>query len=391
VPLRVLLVTRVFHPHIGGIERHVEWLAAALLGRGHHVEVLTLDRGFADGARYPSESRLDTPAGPLRVRRVPWAGSARYPLAPAAVSAFRGWDVVHVHGVDFLVDAAVATRRWHRAAVVLSTHGAFFHTDFAQNLKKWWFAHVTRRLVGRLDGLLFTSTHDAAMFAAITDRGVVAPNAVDLGPWLTLARAPEPGRFVTTGRVDVHKGLDDLLRTLAIVRRIDPRPFHAHVVGPEVAEGLVPRLRRQARELGVDDRVTFHGKVRFAALRDAVARAELALFPSTYESFGISVVEAMAAGVVPVVRDIGAFRDLVTDGQDGFVAPFGDASAAAERIVLARDAARAPAVAAAARAAASRHGWDSVIGGVEAAYRDAMAHRSSAADTRTSGGYSAGA
>lgn len=394
MPLRVLLVTRVFHPHIGGIERHVEWLAAALLRRGHHVEVLSLDRGFADGARYAPEDVLETPAGPLRVRRVPWAGSRRYPLAPAAVAAFRGWDVVHVHGLDFLVDAAVATRGWHGAAVVLSTHGAFFHTDFARNLKNWWFQHVTARLVARLDGLLYTSPHDAALFRSITDRGVLAPNAVDVDPWRALPRSPEPGRFVTTGRVDVHKGLDDLVRALAAARRIDPRPFHAHVVGPEVAPGLVDRLRGQARELGLEGRVTFHGKVSSEALRDHVARAELALFPSTYESFGISVVEAMAAGVPPVVRDIRAFQDLVEDGVDGFVAPFGDPDAAAARIVRARDSAERSGVGAAARAASSRHGWDAVIGRVEEVYRAAAARRGDAheagaraADTGTSGGY----
>ncbi len=376
-PLRILQVTRVFHPHLGGIEKHVEWLSRALLARGHHVEVLTLDRSFADGSPYPPSDILDAEGpAPLRVTRVPFAGSTRYPLAPGVVSHFkRGWDVIHVHALDFLADAAVTTRPWHRTPVVLSTHGGFFHTDFARKLKEAWFQTATRALVHTVDALVYTSDQDQDLFRRITRRGTLLRSAVELGPWRALEPAPESGRFVTTGRVDVHKGLSDMIRALAALRDRDARPFHAHVVGPEVVPGLLASLRADAQTLGVGDRVTFHGKLSFAEMQDCVRRAEIGLFPSTYESFGLSVVEAMAAGVVPVLNDIPAFRYFIDGERNGFVTQFADAGAAAATIQRARDLGEERArVVAATRASAEQYGWEAVVGDVEALY-DGVARR----------------
>ena len=273
--MRILQVTRVFHPHLGGIEKHVEWLSRALLARGHHVEVLTLDRSFADGTRYPPTDVLDADtARPLRVTRVPFAGSTRYPLAPGILPHLKGWDVVHVHAIDFLADAVTLTRPWHRTPVVLSTHGGFFHTSFARRAKQAWFHTATRALVHAVDALVYTSDQDEELFRAITKRGTLLRSAVELGPWRALSPSPEPGRFVTTGRVDVHKGIPNLVRTLAALQDVDPRPFSAHIVGPEVVPGLLDDLRAQARSLGVHDGVHAAGAVVVVSGRGAYERRQ---------------------------------------------------------------------------------------------------------------------
>ncbi len=368
--MRILQVTRVFHPHLGGIEKHVEWLSRALLARGHHVEVLTLDRSFADGTRYPPTDVLDADtARPLRVTRVPFAGSTRYPLAPGLVRHLKGWDVVHVHAIDFLADAVTLTRPWHRTPVVLSTHGGFFHTPFARRAKQAWFHTATRALVHAVDALVYTSDQDEELFRAITKRGTLLRSAVELGPWRALSPSPEPGRFVTTGRVDVHKGLANLVRTLAALKDVDPRRFSTHIVGPEVVPGLLDDLRAEARSLGVGERVHLHGKVSFAEMQDQVRRADVGLFPSAYESFGLSVVEAMAAGVVPVLNDIRAFRYFIDEGDNGFVTDFAQPERAAATIRRARDLGEArAAVSARARLRAEDYGWEKVVEDVERLY-----------------------
>ena len=199
-PLRVLQVTRVYWPNIGGIERHVQWLAENLVRRGHTCDVVTLNRSFEDGSSYRP---YDLNNG-VNVWRVPFVGSTRYPIAPRVLRFIERYDVVHVHAVDFLADWVVATKRWHRRPVVLSTHGGFFHTDFAPNLKKAWFNTATRAMLGGVDQLLYTSDQDEELFRKITDKGRILRNAVDLAPWEGLGH-PEADRWVTVGRVDVHK------------------------------------------------------------------------------------------------------------------------------------------------------------------------------------------
>lgn len=378
-PLRVLLVARVFWPNIGGIERHVQWLAEHLVRRGHTVDVVTLNRSFEDGSAYPPYDHLDVPGTPgVHVWRVPFAGSTRYPIAPRVLRFVRRYDLVHVHAVDFLADWLVATKRVHGRPVVLSTHGGFFHTDFAPTAKKLWFHTMTRAMLRGVDRLVYTSDQDEELFRKITDKGVVLRNGVDLAPWAPLGARPEAGRWITVGRVDTHKGLSNLVKALAVVRDRDPRPFRAEVLGPEVVPGLVAGLERERDALKLQDRLVFRGKVSQAELVEAVDRADLGLFPSEYESFGISVVEAMGAGVVPVLNDIRAFRYFIDEGRNGFLTNYADPSAGAAAILAARDlGARRAEVSAAARAKAAGYAWEHVVGEVEALYRSAIAEAGS--------------
>lgn len=364
--MNVLLVSRIFWPNLGGIEKHVQWLGRHLLRRGHRVRVLTLDRSFEDGSTFPPTGEVDG----LPIRRLPFWGSTRYPLAPGILAELGDADVVHVHAVDFLVDWLVATRRLHQKPVVLSTHGGFFHTAFAARAKRAFFHTVTRRTLAGLDGLIYVSDQDAELFAPLTDRGVVIRQGVELDPWVSLPRAPEPGRWVTVGRVDVHKGLAHLLRALARVRDLDPRPFAARVIGPEVVPGLVARLVAERDALGLGERVGFPGKLEDAALHAEVGAAELGLWPSEYEGFGISVVETMAAGVPPVLQDNRAFKLFHRPGVSEQV-DFRDAAAAAAAILRARD---RRGVEAPVREVARAFAWERVVIEVERVYAAAMAH-----------------
>jgi alpha-1,3-mannosyltransferase len=368
-PLRVLQIARVFWPNIGGIERHVQWLSEQLVRRGHVCDVVTLDRSFEDGTRYPPYDRLNG----VNIWRVPFAGSTRYPIAPRVARFASRYDVVHVHAIDFLADWMVATKPWHGRPVVLSTHGGFFHTAFAPRLKKLWFRTATRAMVSRVDRLLYTSDQDEELFRAITDKGVILRNAVDLAPWEPLGH-PVEGTAVTIGRVDTHKGLSNLVKTLAVVRDRDPRPFRVEVLGPEVVPGLVAGLERERDALKLHDRLVFRGKVTQEELVAAVDRADLGLFPSEYESFGISVVEAMGAGLVPVLNDIRAFKYFIDEGKNGFIADYSKPEAAAAAILKARDLGpRRAEVSAAARTKAQTYAWEHVVGDVEAVYRSVIA------------------
>lgn len=374
--MRILLATRVFWPNLGGIERHVQWLAQHLVKRGHTVDIVTLDRAFEDGRALPPYDRLEHPGGgSSHVWRVPFRGSTRYPIAPRVAQFVRRYDVVHVHAIDFLADWLTFTRRWHHRPVVLSTHGGFFHTDFAPRAKRLWFQTLTRHLVRRVDALIYTSDQDEELFRTLTDRGRLIRTGVSLDPWQGLARAPEPGRFVTVGRVDRHKGLGHLIDALAAYAAAG-EAFHADIVGPEVVPGLIDQLRAQAAARGIADRVRFHGKVDEATMHEAVRTAELGLWPAEYESFGISVVETMAAGLVPVLNDIRAFRYFHDAGEgatNGALTNFADPRAAAAAIAATRrglDAAASDR----ARRVARRYSWEDVVVEVEAVYRDVIAH-----------------
>jgi len=368
--LKVLQVSRVYWPNLGGIEKIAQGLAENLVKRGHDCDVVTLNRAFEDGRDLDSYSKLNG----VNIYRVPYMGSNRYPIAPSVHRFIGRYDIVHVHAVDFMADWLVATQRIHKTPIVLSTHGGFFHTDYMIKVKKLWFKTITRFTTSKVQRVLASSEHDYDLFAEITDNVELARNAVELSEYSKLKPSPVSGNFITVGRVDVHKGIIDLLQTLAELKKIDDRPFRMRIIGPVVADGLESEIEQNIEKLGLKNEVTLEGRLEYDDLFKAVQDSELGLFPSHYEAFGISVVEAMGAGVVPILNDIGAFRHFVTNGKNGFITDFTDNVAAAECIKKARGLSKSKRkpIVKAARERSMEYGWDASVARFEQLYRDVI-------------------
>jgi glycosyltransferase involved in cell wall biosynthesis len=118
----------------------------------------------------------------------------------------------------------------------------------------------------------------------------------------------------------------------------------------------------------------FVGVQRGEALATHYASADVLLFPSTTETFGNVVPEAMASGLAVVAYDYAAARELLRHGDSGLLVPFDDAPAfrtAAMRLAGQRDWART--LGTEARQIALRHDWRSVVARVEQVYRAALA------------------
>jgi len=109
---------------------------------------------------------------------------------------------------------------------------------------------------------------------------------------------------------------------------------------PEALE--MERLRILARELGVQDRVTFQGAVPHSLLPTYYSAADLVVVPSLYESFGLVALEAMACGAPVVASRVGGLQWTVQDGRSGFLVRRRDPRlfAAAMRLVLEDEALR---------------------------------------------------
>jgi glycosyltransferase involved in cell wall biosynthesis/GT2 family glycosyltransferase len=151
-------------------------------------------------------------------------------------------------------------------------------------------------------------------------RIAVVPNGVDLSRFETpVRRSGDGSRFLFAGRILEQKGLDVLLDALA---KIPGATLDVAGEGP-----LRAALERQAKELGIQDRVHFLGA------RDDVpellSATDCFVFPSRWEGFGLSLLEAMAAGVPCIASDLPPVRGIVNDGEDALLVPPGDHEALA--------------------------------------------------------------
>jgi D-inositol-3-phosphate glycosyltransferase len=188
------------------------------------------------------------------------------------------------------------------------------------------------------------------LYRADLSRVQVIPPGVDLGLFYPRPAAEakkrigvNPGHqlLLFVGRIDPLKGVDTLLRAMALLSQrgvCDWQRLCLSIIGGDVEDSPaarnaeMERLKTLREELGVADLVTFLGKQDQDALPDYYAAADAVIVPSHYESFGMVALEAMACGTPVIASEVGGLAFLVRDGETGFHVPDRDPEALADRI-----------------------------------------------------------
>jgi phosphatidylinositol alpha-mannosyltransferase len=371
--MRIALVSPYDYPFPGGVTEHIAALAAGLERRGHDVRVLS-----------PSSSRGEQLGGDRVYRlgsvvRVPYHGSwARITLSLGlrrkvrAILERERFDVVHLHE-PLLPTLPLTVLALARAATV-----GTFHAYWDRSLFYALGRPLLRRAFDRLDGRIAVS-EAARRYVGRYFPGeyTLIPNGVDTSRFRPdLEPLPAAGgagpSVLFVGRLERRKGFVHLLRAFARLGRTLPEA-RLLVAG---AYGGAERRRfaGTAAQLGAG-RVAFLGPLDPAELARCYASADVFCAPSLGgESFGIVLLEAMAAGRPVVCSDIPGYREVVQPGRQGLLVPPADEPALAAALLrLLADPALRAALGSAGRRRAAGFDWELVTARVEAAYGAALA------------------
>ena len=360
-----------------GVQQYVLTVARELETRGHEVHLIASTTTRTD------LDRLHVLGRNLRVRFNGNELSSPLPARARDLDTLLGevrFDVLHVQLPHSPFLAGRLVRRASSDVAVVGT----FHILPESPVVAWGtrgLGLLERRTLARFDEVMAVSAPAAAF--ARSSFGVsstVVPNPVDLArfpaPPPRASDDDRPLRVVFLGRLVARKGPRELVDAAQYVidHRLVARPWRLTLAG---TGPLADELTRQVGYAGLTDRVDLPGFVAEDAKAALLADADLVVLPSTGgESFGISVVEAMAAGGGPVLAgDNPGYRSTMAGLEDQLVAPrdrvaFGHALAH----WLLDDEARARATERQ-RAAARRFAVESVVDDVEATYRRALVSR----------------
>jgi D-inositol-3-phosphate glycosyltransferase len=186
------------------------------------------------------------------------------------------------------------------------------------------------------------------------------------------------------GRIEPLKGVDTLLRAMALIQERFPTVIEntcvAIIGGDPWADTLdteMARLQELRATLGIHDLVVFLGAKDQSILPNYYAAAEMVVMPSHYESFGMVALEAMATGTPVIASEVGGLAHLVKHGYNGFHVPSRDPEALAARMLelLTDDELRAR-LGRQAKAYAQQFEWDNVAHQMLGVYRGTLAERS---------------
>jgi phosphatidylinositol alpha-mannosyltransferase len=283
-----------------------------------------------------------------------------------AMAGFRP-DVVHAHEPLSPSTGMLATLR--SPAPVVGT----FHAHTERSALLTAAAPFLRPVWSRVRVKIAVS-EAAAAFVGRRFRGDVRviPNGCDVDRFASappVQDAPDGRRIMWVGRLDPQKGFGVALR--AFERLLADHPDAALIVAGDGRDrALVERLAA-----GTRPRVHLLGSVLHGDLPGYLAAADVFVAPALgQESFGIVLVEAMAAGLPVVATDIAGYREVVRHDQEGLLVPPEDPAALADSLgrVLS-DQSLAARLGEAGRRRAQRYRWETVVQEIEQAYADAFA------------------
>ena len=320
--------------HIWGPEQQILRLAANLPAQGFSVNIAVLRR-----AEHMPQSLHETNGlHPLVARARAWGWQAEewdaaWRAIPGVINALEqrlrdgGFVLLHTHEYKSSLLGRLAARRAH-VPWIASDHGLFTRGSWP----KRFYRKLETLALRDADAILVPSEFQRRKLLATgipAERVIVVPHGLDVASFLSHANSRSATRqalglagdepvLLAVGRLELVKGHRYLLQALPALLASYPR-LRLWVAG----EGtLHTQLTEQAAALGITDRVSFLGyRDDVPSLLDA---CDVVVLPSLEESFGMVVLEALAAGKPVVATQVGGIPEIMTGSENGWLTPPAD-------------------------------------------------------------------
>jgi len=310
--MRVLQVTPLYFPNLGGIEVVVKQLSELLVEKGIDVVVYSIDLR----SRTVEEEDVN---GVLVKRFQPLIGDPLYLPQTNFIKAVRNEkaDVIHVHNVHTLLPTLTALAKRNRQKLLLQPHYHRFGQTIIRNFLLRIYRNSLDKLVfPRTRFVIVNSSHEESMIKEDfphCSNIVLIPQGIQLTELKAVKWRPEKEkRILSVGVLRRQKNIDRLLEAFAyLVKEKEGEQFKLVIVGdgPERE-----RLISSTRKIGVEGFVEWKHSLSRQELLAEYARARVFVSLSTLESFGRVMYEAILIGVPTVVPIFGATANLVEKG-----------------------------------------------------------------------------
>ena len=332
---------------VGGIARVVHDLSKRLIKDGHEVTVVT----YRDNTNVP-EYENDKGVNVYRVDNymihpnnfIDWIMQLNFNLVSKATEIINkegGFDVIHAH--DWLVTYAAKTlKNAYNIPIVATIHateagrnsGIHDETQRYINDTEWLLTYEATEVIVNSN---FMKNDIHRLFGLPFEKINVIPNGINLSNFTGIERDYDFRRqyamdnekiILYVGRLVYEKGIQHLIAAMPKILS----NYHDAKLIIAGRGGMMDELKAEARNLGLGNKVYFTGYLDSKQVQKMYKCADVAVFPSTYEPFGIVALEAMLAGVPTVVSDVGGLNEIVNHGVDGMKSYAGNPNSIADSV-----------------------------------------------------------
>jgi glycosyltransferase involved in cell wall biosynthesis len=304
--MKVIHVTPRYYPHIGGIETHVREICRRLSMKNIDLSVITTD----PSGLLANEEYVDG----VRVKRFKaFAPHDSFYFCPQIYFFLKKevCEIVHIHGYHVLSSFFAALAKRNDQILIFTPHYHGVGHTFVRNILLQLYKPIGAKIFEKSDQIICVSEYEKNLiksnFNIPETKLVVIPNGVDLDEFKDIE--PIPGSHKTllyVGRLEEYKGVDQIIRALPLLN-----DYHLEIIGKGYYKNELIKI---AKNLGVNERISWFEEVSRKELLRHYASADVFLMLSRHEAYGITVAEALAAGTPCIVATGSALEEFV-DGK----------------------------------------------------------------------------
>ena len=346
--MKILMLTWEYPPRVvGGISRVVYDLSHRLIKDGHEVTVVTYRDGevpYYEDDKGVKVYRVDNyMIQPNNF--IDWILQLNFNMVERAsqIIAEQGkFDVIHAH--DWLVANAAKTLKHSFDIPIVATIHA---TEAGRNSgirepnqkyindTEWMLTYEANEVIVNSN---YMKSEVQRLFGLPFEKINVVPNGVNLNKFTGMDRdysfrrkyAMDNEKIILfMGRLVYEKGVQNLIAAMPKVLA----SYHDAKLVIAGKGGMLDELKAQADYLGISNKVYFAGYMNGKDVERMYKAADISVFPSTYEPFGIVALEGMLSGTPVVVSDVGGLNEIVQHGENGMKSYAGNPNSLADSIV----------------------------------------------------------
>ena len=346
--MKILMLTWEYPPRVvGGISRVVHDLSHRLIKDGHEVTVVTYKDGdvpYFEDDKGVKVHRVDNyMINPNNF--IEWIMQMNFAMVSKTnqiIAEEGSFDVIHAH--DWLVAyAAKALKESFNIPIVSTIHateagrnsGIHDETQRYVNDTEWMLTYESTEVIVNSN---YMKNELQRLFGLPFEKINVVPNGVNLNAFAGVERDYEFRRryamdnekiILFMGRLVYEKGIQNLIAAMPKILS----GYHDAKLVVAGKGGMIEELRQQVRALGIENKVYFAGYMNGKDVQKMYKAADIAVFPSTYEPFGIVALEAMLSENPIVVSDIGGLNEIVQHRENGMKAYCGNPNSIADSVL----------------------------------------------------------
>lgn len=383
--MKILQVIPFFSPKFGGSVIVPYELSKELAKRNHEVIIITSDFGF--------DSQYAKTIHDAGVEVIPFhciGNFGQFFYTPSIKKwlekNLKGFDIIHLH--NFRSYQNVVIRSFavkYGIPYIVQAHGSLPRIIEKQNLKKAYDMVWGNNILNHVSKIVAVSRSEVDQFrqAGIPNEKItVIPNAVD---YISPASLPPVGQFrehlnihkkhiiLYVGRLHKRKGIEFLISAFySFIQSWTGNDVVLVIIGPD--DGYQSLLENLVEQIGLSDKVRFIGFL--PSLAEAYVDADVLVYPSIYEIFGLVPFEALLCGTPVIVTNDCGCGEIIKEAECGYLVRYGDVASLSEtlKFSLEHPDVNRSMVKAGRRYIEEHLSWNSVVKQVEEMYEGCVRH-----------------